>query len=253
MDPERLACQTLWACRPFNAARYRPVSQFQSLRKSSMGFRARDLARASAVGLVLVVSTHLAAIARASDAPYTVEIWSDATFGPDGRIQQLEVVKTPELPAVFAERVRSQLAQARIPPAKDTTGAPASFQTGVVMAYLVTPGEKGGTVRLQGMRVEPRPVKRYAASQPKGLPANTPLSVRVQCEVGTDGRCGEVKVLESTGTYDALRRWALASARGYEFLPQRVNGQPVPATVEIDLVLTIDDLKPPDFRDPLKL
>jgi TonB family protein len=190
---------------------------------------------------------------RAPDQPYTVEVWSDATFGPDGRIQQLEVVKTPELPTAFVERVRSQLAQARIPPVKDSAGTPAVFQTGVLMSYLVTPNDKGGTVRLQGMRVEPRPVKRYAASQPEGLPANTPLSARVQCEVGTDGRCGELKMLESTGTYDALRRWALASARGWEFLPQRINGQPVPATVEIALELTIQDLKPADFRDPLKL
>jgi TonB family protein len=190
---------------------------------------------------------------RAPDQPYTVEVWSDATFGPDGRIQQLEVVKTPELPAAFVERVRSQLAQARIPPVKDSAGTPAVFQTGVLMSYLVTPNDKGGTVRLQGMRVEPRPVKRYAASQPEGLPPNTPLSARVQCEVGTDGRCGELKMLESTGTYDALRRWALASARGWEFLPQRINGQPVPATVEIALELTIQDLKPADFRDPLKL
>lgn len=191
--------------------------------------------------------------AKPPDQPYTVEVWSDATFGPDGRIQQLEVVQTPELPTAFVERVRGQLAQARIPVMKDNAGAPAVFQTGVLMAYLVTPGDKGGTVRLQGMRVEPRPVKRYAASQPKGLPADTPLSARVQCEVGIDGRCGEVKIIETTGTYDALRRWALASARGWEFLPQRINGQPVPATVEIGLVLTIEDLRPADFRDPLKL
>lgn len=196
----------------------------------------------------------LPAHAKPPDPPYTVEVWSDATFGPDGRIQQLDVMPAPELTPAFADRVRGQLAQARIPPVKDDKGTPAVFQTGVLMSYLVTPSPGGGgTVRLQGMRMEPRPVKRYAASQPEGLPANTPLSARVQCEVGTDGRCGEVKVVESTGTYDTLRRWALASARGFEFQPQRVNGQPVPATVELELVLTLDDLKPADFRDPRKL
>lgn len=198
----------------------------------------------------------LAAIANPAPAPgqpYTVEVWSDATFGPDGRIQQLEVIKAPELPDTFVERVRSQLSKARIPPVKDASGEPGTFQTGVLMSYLVTPGEKGGTVRVQGMRVEPRPLKRYMASQPKGLPANTELTARVQCEVGTDGRCIDAKIIESTGTYDALRRWALASARGWEFLPQRLNGQPMPATVEISLVLSIEDLKPADFRDPLKL
>ena len=166
------------------------------------------------------------------------------------------MVKAPELTAAFVEQVRGQLGQARIPPVKDNGGTPAVFQTGVRMSYLVTPGSGpggGASVRLQGLRMEPRPVKRYAASQPEGLPANTPLSARVQCEVGTDGRCGEVKVVESTGTYDSLRRWALASARGYEFQPQRINGQPVPATVELELVLTLEDLKPADFRDPRKL
>lgn len=206
--------------------------------------------------LVFCAALALAALpaqANPTDQPYTVTVWSDATFGPDGSIQQLEVVKTPELTAAFVEQVRGQLSRARIPPVKDGSGTPAVFQTGVVMNYLITPGDKGATVRLQGMRMEPRPVKSYGASQPKDLPADTPLSVRVQCEVGTDGRCGEVKVLESTGTYDSLRRWAIASARGFEFQPQRINGQPVPATVEIGLVLTLEDLKPADFRDPRKL
>ena len=190
------------------------------------------------------------------DQAYTVEVWSDATFGPDGRVQQLEVVQAPELTAAFVEQVRGQLQQARIPPVKDDSGAPAVFQTGVLTSYLVTPNSTvsgGASVRLQGMRMEPRPVKRYGASQPKDLPADTPLAVRVQCEVATDGRCGEVKILESTGTYDSLRRWGLASARGWEFLPQRVNGRPVPATVEIGLVLMLEDLRPADFRDPRKL
>lgn len=188
--------------------------------------------------------------------PYTVEVWSDATFGPDGRLQQLDVVKTPELTEVFVDRVRSQLAQARIPPVKDGSGAEAIFQTGVWMGYLVTPGKtsaESASVRLQGMRVEPRPLKRYAASQPEGLPANTPLQARVQCVVSSEGRCSEAKVLEATGTFEVLRRWALASARGWEFQPQRINGQPVGGVSELTLNLTIDDFKPADFRDPRKL
>lgn len=188
-----------------------------------------------------------------STQPYAVEVWSEATFGPDGRLQQLEVVKTPELTDAFVQRVRSQLAQARIPPVKDASGTPGTFQTGVLTVYQVTPAAAGGTVRLQGMRLEPRPLKRYAASEPEGLPANTPLVARVQCEVDTQGRCAEAKVLEATGTSDVLRRWALASARGWEFQPQRLNGQALPATVQLTLELTIQDLRPADFRNPLRL
>lgn len=190
---------------------------------------------------------------RPADEPYSVEVWSDATFGTDGRLQQLEVVKTPELTEAFVQRVRSQLAQARIPPVKDASDTPGTFQTGVLTVYQVTPSAAGGTVRLQGMRLEPLPLKRYLASRPEGLPANTPLQARVQCEVDTQGRCAEAKVLESTGTYDALRRWALASARGWEFQPQRLNGQALPATVQFSLELTLEDLKPGNFRNPLKM
>lgn len=193
------------------------------------------------------------AAASAAGEAYAVEIWSDATFGPDGKLQQLDVADTEKLPPVFVERVRRQLANARIPPVKDSAGEPATFRTGVRLAYEVTPGEQGGTVRTKGMQIAPRPTRQYAASQPEGLPADTPLSVRVRCEVGVDGRCGAVKVVESTGTSEVLRRWAVASMRGWTFEPQRINGQPMPGEAEAVLVLTLEDLRPADFRNPLKL
>lgn len=185
--------------------------------------------------------------------PYVVDVWSDATFGPDGRLQQLDVAETEKLPAAFVERVRKQLASARIPPVKDDSGAAASFATGVLLVYRVTPGEQGGSVKLEGMKIAPRPLKRYAAAQPDQLPPDTPLNVKVRCEVGTDGRCGAVKVVEATGTSDALRRWAVASARGWEFAPQRINGQAVAGEAEIELVLSVLDDRPADFRDPRRL
>jgi len=75
----------------------------------------------------------------------------------------------------------------------------------------------------------------------------------VRCEVGTDGRCGAVKVVEATGTSDALRRWAVASLRGWEFVPQRINGQAVVGEAEVELVLNVLDDRPVDFRDPRRL
>lgn len=189
----------------------------------------------------------------ASGQPYTVDVWSDATFGPDGRLQQLDVADTEKLPAPFVERVRAQLANARIPPVKDDSGAPASFATGVLLIYRVTPGAQGGSVKLEGMKIAPRPLKRYAAAQPEQLPPDTPLTVKVRCEVGTDGRCGAVKVVEATGTSDALRRWAVASLRGWEFAPQRINGRPVAGETEVELVLSVLDDRPVDFRDPRRL
>lgn len=212
--------------------------------------------RRLAVLSILVLAAAAASPLRAQTPaapPYTVDVRSDATFGPDGSLQQLEVAEAEKLPAPFVERVRRQLASARIPPVQDAAGAPASFSTGIWLVYRVTPGPQGGTVKLEGMKIAPRPLKRYAAAQPDELPADTPLSVKLRCMVGIDGRCGALKVVEATGTSDALRRWAVASLRGWEFVPQRINGQPVAGEAEVELVLSVLDDRPVDFRDPRRL
>lgn len=185
--------------------------------------------------------------------PYRVEIWADALFDANGKLERLDVPDADQHPAAFVERVRRQLASARVPPVKDDAGAPASFQTGIWLHYQVTRGDQGGQVKLQGMKIAPRPLKVYAAAQPDSLPADTPLTVKVRCEVGTDGRCGAVKVVETTGTSDALRRWAVASMKGWEFAPQRVAGRPVAGEAEAEMVLRVADDRPADFRDPRRL
>ena len=207
------------------------------------------------LGWALACSVALAgaSVAQTPDKPYTVEIWSDATFGPDGKLQKLEVADAATQPAAFVERVKKQLASARIPPVVDSAGQPATFETGVRVQYLVTPAANGGTVRMTGMAIEPRPVKRYGASEPDGLPYDTPLNVRLSCTVDTAGECKEPKVLEADGTYPVLRRWAVASLQGWRFAPQRINGQAVPAEVEVTLTLTIDNYRPADFRNPLRI
>lgn len=208
---------------------------------------------AAPCALALAAAAPATAWAQTPDKPYTVEIWSDATFGPDGKLQKLDVVDAATQPAAFVERVKKQLASARIPPVVDGAGAPATFETGVRVQYLVTPAAGGGTVRMTGMAIEPRPVKRYAASEPEGLPKDTPLNARLSCNIDPAGDCKEPKVLEADGTYAELRRWGIASLQGWKFLPQRINGQAVPTEVEVTLTLTIDNYRPADFRNPLKL
>jgi hypothetical protein len=207
------------------------------------------------LGLALACSVALASasMAQTPDKPYTVDIWSDATFGPDGKLQKLEVADAATQPAAFVERVKKQLASARIPPVMDSAGAPATFETGVRVQYLVTPAAGGGTVRMTGMAIEPRPVKRYAASEPDGLPYDTPLNVRLSCNIDPAGECKEPKVLEADGTYPVLRRWGVASLQGWRFAPQRINGQAVASEVEVTLTLRIDNYRPADFRNPLKI
>lgn len=207
----------------------------------------------------LLVAASCAAWALAAGAadapkdPYSVEVWADALFGPDGKLQTLDVPDAAQYPPAFVERVKKQLANAKIPPVKDDSGAPATFRTGMVMVFRIEPNDSGAAVRVTGMSVGPRPVKSYAASQPNDIPADTPSSIRVQCDVGADGRCGEVKVLGANASSEALRRWAVASMRGWEFAPQRVGDKPVPGEAEVTLELIPLNSKPRDFRDPRKL
>ncbi len=211
--------------------------------------------RASLAWTFALLCAAAAGVQAAADDPYTVELWADALFGNDGRISRLEVPDASEYPPAFVERVRKQLATAKIPIVNDASGAPATFQTGVRLSYRVTPATAGlpGTVKLTGMQIGPRPLKRYAASPPDDLPPNTPAEVKVRCQVGIDGVCGEVKIVEMPGTSDRLRRWAVATMRGWRFEPQRVNGQPVPGEHEVRFVLSVQDNAPTDFRDPRRL
>ena len=189
--------------------------------------------------------------------PYTLEIWADMLFDTSGKLEKMEVPDAAQYPPAFVERVKKQLATSRIPPMKDDAGAPASFQTGMQVVFLITPGavEAGAaaTWHVQAIGVGARPVKRYAASRTSDMPADTPTVVRVRCEVGTDGRCTTVKVVAADGTSDVLRRWAMASMRGWVFEPQRVNGLPIASEAQVTLELEARDLAPRDFRDPRKL
>ena len=77
--------------------------------------------------------------------------------------------------------------------------------------------------------------------------------IKVQCQVGVDGRCGDVKVLGANSSSESLRRWAVATMRGWEFAPQRVADKPVPGEAEVILQLLPLNSRPRDFRDPRKL
>jgi len=185
--------------------------------------------------------------------PYSVEVWADALFGADGKLQSLDVPDAAEHPPAFVERVKKQLANAKIPPVTDDAGAPATFRTGMVTVFRIEPKEGGAAVRIIGMSVGPRPVKRYAASQPDDIPVDVTTDVKVQCQVGVDGRCGDVKLLGANSSSEALRRWAVATMRGWEFAPQRVADKPVPGEAEVTLQLLPLNTRPRDFRDPRKL
>jgi len=180
--------------------------------------------------------------------PYDIDVWAEVLFDTDGRLARIEVPEAAAYPAAFVERTKKHLANAKIPPVHDDSGAPATFLTGIRLTMRVSPAEGGGTVRIIGMGIAPRPIKEYAASRPSDVPANTPTSISVRCAVDVDGRCSAVDVLKADAGSEALRRWGVASMMGWVFAPQQVNGKPVPGEFSTTLILTIEDNKPPEFR-----
>lgn len=213
-----------------------------------------DIAPAATVG----------AAARPTGAPYQVDVWADALFGTDGSLQRLEVPEADQYPAAFVQRLKQHFAKARIPPVTDDRGAPATFQTGVGLYLTVIPGaqtgagEGAGTVRIDSVRVAARPVKRYAASAPDNIPTGGggdggAARVSLQCSVQADGRCTDISIVDATAGSESLRRWGVASMAGWRFEPQRVNGEPVPSQWRQTLVLQVQDTRPRDFRDPLRI
>lgn len=201
---------------------------------------------------------------RATGAPYQVDVWAEALFGTDGSLQRLDVPEADQYPAAFVQRLKQHFAKARIPPVTDDQGAPATFLTGLGMYLTVTPGAdaasgpSAGTVRIDSVRVGPRPVKRYAASAPENIPTEGGgtagvAQVSVQCTVQGDGRCTEVSITKATAGSESLRRWAVASMEGWRFEPQRVNGVPVPSQWQQTLQLEVLDTQPRDFRNPLRI
>ncbi|MFY9513848.1 MAG: hypothetical protein WAQ05_23035, partial [Rubrivivax sp.] len=58
----------------------------------------------------------LAAAAAAADAKqaYTVEVWAEVLFDADGKAQRVEVPDTAGQPAAFIDRLKRQLAGAKV-------------------------------------------------------------------------------------------------------------------------------------------
>jgi hypothetical protein len=196
----------------------------------------------------------------AAGQPYAVDVWADALFGPDGQLQRLDVPEADQYPPAFVAQLKQRFAKARIPPVSDDNGAPATFQTGLGLDLVVTPGADGaaGAVRIAGMRVAARPVLRYTATTPAEVPVSTPghsgtASVTLRCTVTIEGRCEDIEVVQIDAGSESFRRWGLASMAGWRFEPQRVNGKPVTSQAQHTLELRFIDNAPKDFRDPLRI
>ncbi len=206
--------------------------------------------------LVVGVSLGLAfgaGVQAAPGDPYEVEVWADVLFGQDGKAVKVEIPDTEGQPAAFIDRLKRQLQAAKVQPRTTAEGQPATWQTGMRVVVLITPGPQGAQAKLQGISPGPRPIKRYSAPAPSDMPDNDVVNVTVQCRVKADGSCGDLKILESTGTSQGLRRWAQATVEGWRFDPQRLNGVPEEADVTLPFSIQADRSAPVEFRFPKRL
>ena len=192
-----------------------------------------------------------AATAASADPAGTLraEVWARVEFDTSGRAARVEVLGEAEYPARFVQEVRSRLERARIQPPQ-VEGAAAVLNTGVGMAFEITPGTPQATVRVAGMAVGPLPLQRHYAAFPEDIARAVDWqgSLSATCTVSVAGACGPVTVKAGPGVAESARRFARDSLERWVFEPQRINGQPVEGQHTERFDLRAQRLEPEDFR-----
>lgn len=195
--------------------------------------------------------------ARAADS-YDVDVAFDASFDTEGKLVELRPFQESEHPAALWNNLKSRLGSMKLPPVKDDAGQPATFRTGLYVVLEVTKGsdkDKAGQVRIKGLDARPLVISRDYWGGPADVAktAGWTGEVEADCLVGTDGRCGEVKVKAVAGIPQSVVRWASATLALWRFQPPEINGKPIPAPVHQVLKLNTSDDMPVDFREKRKI
>jgi hypothetical protein len=191
--------------------------------------------------------------ALAADAPYAVSVTASVLFAADGTAKEIAIIDEAKHPAAFVSNVKARLQRARIPPQMDA-GTPATFRTGVLMDFVVTPGENGaaGKVAMSSLVMSPLPTKQYFAAYPKDISQTGGWkgSVQASCVVGIEGRCTTISIDALPGMPESVRRYAKASLEGWLFQPQELGGKPVEGEYKISMDFETLDSTPDNLREP---
>lgn len=187
--------------------------------------------------------------AKPKRGPYVVEVWSDVLFDESGQVVNYSIVDEGDLPAAFANQVKTRLEKVRIEP-RDVAGKPATFKSGIGMSFEVTPGANGGTVRVAGVQMAPRPIKRSFASFPTDISrvADWSGAVSAICRVSVEGRCRSTEVEALPGLPESARRWATETFKLWSFVPQQLNGEAVEGEYRLAVTMATDGPVREDFR-----
>ena len=205
----------------------------------------------SLAALVLAWGCVASEHASAETAPYKVAVRASVLFAADGTASDVRVIDEAVHPQAFVDNVKARLQKARIPP-QQADGAPATFRTGVLLDFLVAPGEGSGKVTLTSLKMAPLPTKQYFASYPTDIAqvGGWRGAVQASCVVGVEGRCTSITVRALPGMPDSVRRYARVSLEGWLFQPQEMNGKPVEGEYDVTLEFETPDTKPDDLRTP---
>lgn len=205
--------------------------------------------------LAAVLAAALTRPAFAGDS-YLVDVAFDASFDTEGRVVELRPQDEAEHPAAFWNNLKTRLGAMKIPPVKGEDGQPATFRTGLNIRLQVTQADgKSGQVQIKGLVPQPLVLVKDYFGAPSDVAKTAGWSgdVEVDCLVGTDGRCGEIKVKALPGIPPSVLRWANATLALWRFQPPEINGKPITAPVHQVFTLSIPDDMPVDFRDKRKL
>lgn len=204
-----------------------------------------------ALPLLLALLSAPAWSGESSKEPYPVTVLASVLFDVDGKAREFDVLDEAALPPQFLNGIKSRFVNARIPPQRDGA-TPATFRTGVRLEMLISPNESGGTVKIQGLHVEPLPLQRYFASYPDdiGKVGGWEGYVRAICTVGVTGACTAIQVEALPGMPDSVRRFAKSSLEKWVFEPQELNGRAVEGEYVLSVQLNTIDSMPVDFRVP---
>lgn len=197
---------------------------------------------------VALLGAGLGFAAQAADS-YRITAAFDTLFDIEGRIAELRPHEEADYPAAFWDGLKQRVASLKITPPQDGAGRPATLSTGLYVRLDVTPGQQGGQLKIVGMDVQPLVLKREYAGYPEEIArsAGWTGAVDAECLVGTDGRCGEVKVKALPGMPPSVLRWATATLELWQFKPPQINGVPFAVPVQQGFSLATNNDAPVNF------
>lgn len=191
----------------------------------------------------------------ASGDSYGVTVAFDASFDTTGKLVVLQPQDEDEHPAAFWNSLKTRLASMKLSPVKTGDGQPASLRTGLYVSMEITKSNGEGQVRITNLVPKPLILVKDYYGLPRDVAATAGWSgeVEAECVVGTDGRCGDVKVNALPGIPQSVLRWAGATLALWRFQPPEINGKAIAVPVHQSFTLNIADDMPVDFRDKRKL